>query len=373
MRNALSTALLVGALTVGLVAQAQQLPSPQASGFQLNRYEPTAAGEASFMVDSPRFSAGWLAVGLSLNYAHRPLVLALEDASGQLSTLRVLIEHQALGHLDVAGSFCDCATFSASVPLVLMERGGRSSLESLSTGSNLGVLMASAAQAIEPASGLAPVSGMSMGDPRLGMLVRLYGDPALTPFSASLGGSLWLPMRRLLGTGSSHMGDADVRAMTRLVLAGTAQMLRWSLTGAFLFRPEARLAGGLGPVDAPSGSEVQAGAALRYVNPAQTFTIGPEVQLATLVRPRGYAFKPSTTSLDVMLGVNLRIVRALQLGVAGGLGVERQPGTPDFRLLVRLSHELTFGGGSQNPIRQSPGHDRPLPPEPMVKVCAGLT
>ncbi|HNO67637.1 MAG TPA: hypothetical protein PKI49_03945, partial [Pseudomonadota bacterium] len=41
------------------------------AGFQVNRYEPTAAGEWSFWVDHPWYSSTrYFAAGITLNYAH---------------------------------------------------------------------------------------------------------------------------------------------------------------------------------------------------------------------------------------------------------------------------------------------------------------
>src|SRR5262245_30121824 len=64
------------------------------SGFQINRYEPTAAGEWSFGVDHPWYSSTrYFAAGITLNYAHKPLVLGIDNGSSFDEQEKGLITH----------------------------------------------------------------------------------------------------------------------------------------------------------------------------------------------------------------------------------------------------------------------------------------
>lgn len=142
----------------------------QNQGFQLNRYEPTPAGEWSFLVDHPFYSSTrYFAAGMTLNYAHQPLVFGLGSAAGAFTVTRPVLEHQLLGHVDLAGSFLDRVTIAASLPITFFEKG-------------------------QPLLGIAPVGG-AVGDPRLGAMVRLYGQPDRSPFSINLGATVWIPLR----------------------------------------------------------------------------------------------------------------------------------------------------------------------------------
>src|SRR5689334_11717558 len=77
-------------------------------GFQLNRYEPSAAGESFFWVDRPWYSATRsYAVGLTLNYAHNPLVFGVAGDDGKFTSKQSIVEHALLGHVDLAASFLD--------------------------------------------------------------------------------------------------------------------------------------------------------------------------------------------------------------------------------------------------------------------------
>ena len=131
-------------------------------GYQLNRYEPTAAGEWSFAVEHPWFSSTrYFAAGLSLNYAHKPLVLGYKDSTGFTET-QSLVSHQLIGHLDLAGSFsgpCACDDVAA---------GGD-------------------AQPRHPDRQKIRTKGFSVGDPRIGALARIYGQPNQNTWSVSAG------------------------------------------------------------------------------------------------------------------------------------------------------------------------------------------
>ncbi|AKJ01235.1 outer membrane protein OmpA-like peptidoglycan-associated protein [Archangium gephyra] len=332
-----------------------------ASGFDIHRAQPTPVGESSFMVDSPRFEAGTWSAGLSLDYAYRPLVLGVEEEDGRFQLLQVLIKHQLLGNLELSGSFCDCMTFSASVPLTLLERGS-----SREASPSMRGLSARATAAEEPLAGIVPVRGLGVSDPRFGLMVRLYGRPGESPFSASLGASVWVPVRKFFENTASHTSDLEARMLSTLVLAGTHQPLRWTFTGAFLLRPEARLGNLPSPEGSSAGSEVQFGASLQYVHPARGFSLGPEARYATLVTPRAYAFKPFFSSLEVLLGLHLRVGQRLRLGVAGGVGLQRQPGTPDFRLFVRMSYDALRKSASVPKPADSP--TRPAFPRQELRI-----
>src|SRR5436190_673771 len=80
----------------------------QGKGFQLERYEPTPAGEWFFAVEHPWYSSTrWFAGGLTLDYGHAPLVVVVKDAAGNQTNAGhdAVVGHQLVAHLDVAGSF----------------------------------------------------------------------------------------------------------------------------------------------------------------------------------------------------------------------------------------------------------------------------
>ena len=303
------------AFAVTWLALGQTRPAPaQNRGFQVNRYEPTAAGEWSFSVDHPVYSSTRpLAVGLSLNYAHAPLVFGYRSLDGTFAQEGAVLAHQLLAHLDLAGSFRDRVLLTLSLPITLFENG-------------------------RAAYGIA-AAGAAVGDPRLGGKVRIYGQPYRSAFSVSAGLDLWIPISAAVDPPlfAAQVGESGVRVMPKLILGGLGGGVLWSFTAAFYYRPE-QLIGTL-PEGAGNsmGSELQFGAAVGYARPDLRLVVGPEAVLSTIVTG-GRGFTPSYTSLEVLLGAHYNLVRRVQLGLGAGIGVLREPGTPDARLLLRAAY-----------------------------------
>ncbi|MFO0578255.1 MAG: OmpA family protein [Polyangia bacterium] len=310
---------VLGALTLfgnpfgGGAARAQAMPAV-GNGFQINRYEPTAAGEWSFAVDHPWYSSiRYFAAGITLNYAHNPLILRSVNSDGSDGPTTSIIEHQLLGHVDIAGSFLDRVLLTASLPVLFLERG-------------------------TAAAGITPQDAVSVGDPRLGAMVRLFGQPYRSAISMSLGASVWIPLRSLTDSLPAQNGDKGVRVLPRLVLGGLAKRLMWSATFGFYYRPEATIGSTTFSEDGRRmGSEFQIGAALAYADFERRFAIGPEALMSTIVL-NGKPFAADYTSLEVLLGAHYNIKHAVQIGAAVGTGILREPGTPDVRALFRLAY-----------------------------------
>jgi outer membrane protein OmpA-like peptidoglycan-associated protein len=297
----------VGAFLASAPAHAQSAPN---QGFQLNRYEPTAAGEYSFAVDHPWYSSTrYFAAGVTLNYAHEPLVAGSVDSTGSFSQSQVLIAHQFIAHIDLAGSFLDRILITASLPVVLATIGD----------SQFG-------------------SDASVGDPRVGARVRLYGQPYATGFSASLGFDLWVPLRGFTSSIPPTYSDQAVRVLPKLILGGVKNHFLWSGTFGFLYRPEATTVTppGFGN-PGTAASELQFGLSAQYYNPESRFAIGPEVLIATAALGAD-SFSRFGTSVEANLGAHYNIAKIIQVGLALGTGFVRQPGTPDFRGLLRIAY-----------------------------------
>src|SRR6185369_10984375 len=117
--------------------------------------------------------------------------------SGTFSQSQQVIAHQLIGHIDLAGSFLDRVLITASMPVVLLERGSGSSAVNVS-----------------------PSDGVSAGDPRLGVMVRIWGQPYKDAFSISAGGLLWIPLRKFTDSLPAQESDKEVRGMPKVVIGG---------------------------------------------------------------------------------------------------------------------------------------------------------
>ena len=320
LRSFASSMAVIGALLGSLLAESSaSAQSTIYRGFAVNRYEPTSAGEWSFWVDHPWYSSTrYFAGGITLNYAHNPLVFGLVGSDGSFTPRISVIEHQFLGHVDLAGSFLDRVQINASVPITFLERGTR-------------------------AAGAEPASGVAAGDPRLGFWVRLFGQPYKSAVSLSLGAQVWVPMRSFGLTSGVALSSSDegvLRVLPKLALGGYGKHILWSFTAGFQYRPAAQIGSGIDLAGSTVGSELQLGAAISYADFERRFAVGPEAVLATQVLGTDSTkpFYRDYTSLEVLLAAHYNIARQVNLGVAGGIGILRQPGTPDGRVLLRLAY-----------------------------------
>jgi len=95
IRWAAALAALAGTLSTG--------PTAHAQGFALERYEPPPAGAWFFGVNHPWYSSTrWFAGGITLDYAHNPLLAGVFDAQGNFHKIGAVVEHAFYGHIDVA-------------------------------------------------------------------------------------------------------------------------------------------------------------------------------------------------------------------------------------------------------------------------------
>ena len=95
MKTAIATLIL--ALAAG---------TAHGQGFNIQRHEPTAAGEWSFAVDHPWYTRSkyFGAAGITLDYAHNPLVFGTVSG-GTFSKTQAVVGHQLTLHLDlIAGA-----------------------------------------------------------------------------------------------------------------------------------------------------------------------------------------------------------------------------------------------------------------------------
>ncbi|HEX2678226.1 MAG TPA: hypothetical protein VHM19_16340, partial [Polyangiales bacterium] len=230
--RACAIALLAGAaFSTGASAQSS------GQGFTLERYEPSPAGNWSFWIDHPRLREGVdLSAGLTFDYGHKPLVIGVIDDNGDFQEEQSLVKHQLYGHLDLALSLVNRLELSLSLPAALYQKGD-------------GALGVSASDA-------------AIGDPRLGALVRLVGDPMKDAISLSFGLRLWIPVNG----NDKFVGDDYARFSPRLVLAGGPKHVLWSFNGEFLYRNKATI-GNFANVDGSKvGSELRFGGALAYTD-----------------------------------------------------------------------------------------------------------
>ncbi|MBX7096664.1 MAG: thrombospondin type 3 repeat-containing protein [Myxococcaceae bacterium] len=288
-------------LSLGVAASA----GAQERGFRLHRFEGTEAGAMQFLVDRPWYGdTRTFAVGLTVDDAFNPLVPRVAAGGGDLSPI---VSNALVGHLDLAAAFTSRFLVSASLPVTLLERGRTDFL-----------------------SGLGPASGVRLGDPRVGAMVRLYGFSEREPFSLHAGLDVWIPT----GGAAAHQGDVSIRLLPRAVIAGAFGPGRYSVELGFLLRPAASY--GPPALAMTAASEARLGLALGLSLLDDRLFVGPEAQASTQVLGTG-AFKANGTSVEVLGGAHWLLFNRVLVGVGGGVGFFGAAGTPDARLMARIA------------------------------------
>jgi|GEM_PF-5475854 len=322
--------LIAASLLTGAFAHAQ--------GYQLQQFEPAVAGSGFFTVDRPSYATR-VAVALTADFGADPL-LGGHVGSGSFQTERTLISGQLGMHLDLSAALWERLEVAATLPLTLHEQGAGG-------------------------FGVAPVSGVVVGDPRVGARVRVLGSVDPDDFNLSVGGDLWIP----LGVEADHAGDASARGALRVAAAGRSLgWLRWSAEGGFGLRKQAALNGALsGP--GVVGNELLLGAAAAYVGANDRYQVGPELSFGTSAG--GNAFQEGFTHLELLLGGEWHAREGLAVGPAVGVGLIRNAGTPSFRGLLRITAtSALFGeGGSSEPQPEVATRDEEKTPQPAPEVA----
>lgn len=305
---------LRGALALGLLsALSAYAPSASAqspaSGWALNRYEPSPVGDSFFLAEHPWYRGTRLvAAGITLDYAADPLSLTV-TRPGQATEVRPVVSGMLTGHLGVAVAPLRWLGVHLSLPVALSSSGEASPV------------------------GVGPASGVAVGDLRAGLRVRILGDADRDPFSLHLGAVVFIPT----GSQESNTGDGSVRFEPRLVLAGRASVLRWSVGAAFQVRSD------ITALDLAVGSELRLSAGIGLALLDDRFHIGPEAYVFSSLRdlPNGTgsaAFADRQWGAEAMLGARYLIADAVQVGLAGGAGLQQGYGVPSARGIFSIAY-----------------------------------
>ena len=282
----------VSALVVGVSAPAF------AQGLSLARFEPSHAGDRFFGVDSP-YVAGHLALHAMIlgDYAHDPLVLRTSDGM----TVTKVVEHQLIGHANVGFALWDRVALNVDLPVALYQAG-------------------------ESGSTLASPETADLGDLRVGLRLRLFGD-YFDPFQIGIGGYVWVPT----GGTDGYMSDGELRGEPALLLGGRIDRLVWSAAAGPQFRPSQAIVG------ASSGKMLRWGVGLGVLLlDDKTLQIGPEAS-GTVVFDD---IQKRTTNVEGMLGIKYRFLHDFEIGAAGGPGFTTGLGPPPVRAVARHFESL---------------------------------
>ena len=306
-----ASAALVGfvaASTLAAEASAQSVPG---LGWALDRFDPAPAGDGMLIAEHPRYARAWdMAASLALEYAVRPLELRRQFADTHIER-RDVVAGMFVGQATVAGSFVGRVGVDLSLPLSLVQTGEPALLGSVV---------------------LAPADSVVLGDVRLGARVRLFGRAGTSPISLHAGVWVWLPT----GSRKGNTSDGAARVEPRVIVAGTAGLVRWSLTTAVLVRREVE------------GLNLAVNHELRFTGGVTFGLVGGRVRLG----PEFYVFTPLASlpdragsavfasgqwGMEALLGGHVGLGAGLTASLGGGFGIERGGGVPAGRVIATLT------------------------------------
>ncbi|MBK7585455.1 MAG: OmpA family protein [Myxococcales bacterium] len=294
MRSLRSTAAFAIAVLCSGVAGAE----PEVA---LDRFEPAPAGDA--LLSTPDFDVGGanrLSLGASFLYAHEPLVLFVERNDGT-SERTVLVDHQALLHLQGSFALSRSLLVEADLPTIVSQGGDRGRAGALSLG--------------DP-------SGSDVGDLRVGSRLALLDQKDFVP-GASFAASLWFPT----ATGR-YAGTSSVRAGAGVVFGTNYDHFFWRANLGARQRDAASVYSGV------FGSEAFSSLGIGYRYAA--LQLGTELLGATSMDAKAGWFGGNTTHLEALASVRYTIA-PVSAFLGAGPGLTRGAGTPAFRVVAGLT------------------------------------
>jgi outer membrane protein OmpA-like peptidoglycan-associated protein len=293
-------AVTLGALILPVSAFAQTFNK----GFALDRFDPANRGSDWFGIESLSFSNSRSpALGLTLDYAHQPLVL--RTSKGE--QVHDIVGDQLFLHLGAAFTVADDLNLGINLPIALVNDG------------NDPIVVNGASYALN--------RGATLGDLRLGAQYRLFGGER-DAVRGAFGVNLHLPT----GSRSGMTGDNGVRFTPVLQLAGDAGVLAYA--GSAGWKIHSRHGNYAGRA---FGSDLELRAAVGIWAVPNALLLGPELYASTPVSDGGDGFfKKHTTAVELMLGAHVALSDEWRAGLGAGPGIGRGMGSPEVRLLASL-------------------------------------
>ncbi len=296
----LAVAVLVAAAST--LAATPSRAQPTASGFALDRFNPSERGSEWFALDSLDIR-GHLrpAIGLVGELAYNPLVIYNADGS----TRATPVQYQLILHPGASLVLWDRLRVGFDLPIAAYQNGNNGTV-----------------------SGVAYPGDTSagIGDLRLGADVRLLGEYG-DVFRLAAGAQVFVP----IGSQSGYLSDGSVRIIIpRVQAAGDVGLFSYAANLGFNYRNDTANFGGTG-----LGSEFVFGASAGIHALDRKLMVGPELYGSTIVTS-GTAFQTANTPVELLFGGHYLIANAWRAGLGIAPGLTRGLGEPAFRVLASI-------------------------------------
>jgi outer membrane protein OmpA-like peptidoglycan-associated protein len=273
-----------------------------ASGFSLDRFNPSERGSEWFALDSLDLR-GHLrpAIGVVGELADSPLVLYNADGSVRSKP----VQYQLVLHPGASLVLWDRLRVGFDLPIAVYESGNGGSVDGVT---------------------YQGVGSAGIGDLRLGADVRLlgqYGDV----FRLAAGTQVFVPV----GSQSGYLSDGSIRiVIPRVQVAGDVDWFSYAANVGFNYRNDTSTFGGT-----PLGSEFVFGASAGAHLFDRKLLVGPELYGSTIVT-NGSAFAKTNTPLELLIGGHYLIADSWRVGLGVAPGLTRGLGEPAVRYLASV-------------------------------------
>jgi outer membrane protein OmpA-like peptidoglycan-associated protein len=283
----------------------------QGGGFALDRFQPAPTSEDGVALVLPR-TLGHLrpAFGLTLDYAHQPLVISRPGQDPDSAP----VEHRLLGHVTAALGLGSRFELFVRAPVLLVQRGDTQ---------NAGIISA----------GLPDAS--TFGTLFAGAGLRLLGEDD-GPLSLGVTGWVEAPT----GSEKSLTGDDGVGAGGLLTGAANTHVLSFAVNVGGRYRPKQDYG------SSRIGSELLLGAGA-YARAGEYVTLLGELTGAIYLRDWGEV-TTNSSPFEVLLGLRCATPIKLLLTGAVGLGLTHAIGVPDVRGILQFAYPTP-----RSPLRAS--------------------
>jgi len=280
-----------------------QSASTQTTQVDLPKFNPSPAGDRFFGVPSP-FAAGeaTLHAMALLDYAREPLVL-VHDGGDDIGPI---VSDQMFVHIGLNFSIINRFAISADMPFAVLSTGDAPS------GGGLGF----------PAP-----SGAALGDLRLGLRVRIFGD-YFDAFQLGVGGYVWVPT----GGDASYVSDGTVRGQPQLLVGGRADRFIYSVMAGPTFRGTTNL----GAITLGHQFDWGVGVGVLLLE-QRSLQLGLESSGGVDIENPD----KRSTNAELLAGIKWRMAPFadfLELGLAGGPGLTTGIGTPAGRVVFQFAY-----------------------------------
>ena len=300
--------------------------SARAQGFDAENFRPATSTTAAFSQDMARvLPRGDFNVGLTLDYAHNPLVLR-DPTTNEIVANGGVVSDRLVGHLGAAFGFGNVLEARIGFPVVIVQDGNVANLRSGSLGTT------------------------TIGDLRVGGKAALFGARGQDGFKLAVAADLTLPT----GSESDFAGDDTVSFRPRAIAGVDWQKFSGALTVGYAFRREQAVASGNLTVD----DQILGGLALGYAIRPNLWALGE----AYLSHVTGSSGGVRDTPLEAIAGARYAVSGPWMVQGGIGMGLTSGAGAPAVRALLAIGYATDLV-----PPPPPPPLPPPPPPPPPVK------